>query len=414
VVDRDGRIAAALRGRGVVVSALDAVVARHAAGAPLPTVPWPAAPVGGPRRGMVGMGAGGVQLRMGRAAVEVVEGVGPVGLVGWVEDSALRPTPDWSAMEDDDARRAVIAELERLSREVVRSLLARLKPGGDDAARLRRALQALAPTPADARDKDELIAALAAAPLFEDGEGRWGSLEEVRAGGLVRAIDARTSGRAAPGQPRFWRLAEVDRAWLARTHKVVESADAAAEETAGWSRREGPQWPRPTPPDGAVALTGSGVSGAVWPGEGGVTVIVDGRRLQAVPAAGLTGWVEGPFEVDAGFRLADLPASLRKQIEAASRAIQPPRQPKPSRGATQKGLRDAAVRLGGDEVREVLNDWNRSPPAWLARALAGGSAATAAAGWAAAASQVEGDEALALLGRFADALASQGEPSGGG
>jgi hypothetical protein len=407
VVDPDGQVAASLRARGVAVHSLDAVVERHTTGVLPPTVPWPAAPVGGPRRGMVGMGRGGVQLRLGRAPVEVVDVKGPVGLVGWVEDPALRPKPDWSGMVDDAARQAVVDELDRLSREVVRSLLARFKPGSDDAPRLRRALEALAPSPLDTRGDDELLAALAAAPLYEDGEGRWGSLADVRAGGLVRAIDARTTGRPAPGASRFWRLPEADRTWLARGHKVVESTAEAVEETKGWTRRDGPAWPRPTPPEGAVALTGAGVAGAVWPGEGGVTVLVDGRRLQAHPAPGLTGWVEGPFEVDAGFRIAELPSAVRKQIDRAAKAAAPKPPPKVSRGSVQKRLRDAAMKLGGQDTREVVAEWNRQPPAWLERALAGGEVGATAAGWAAAAAGVSGEEALALVARLAEALATE-------
>jgi hypothetical protein len=420
VVDEDGSVVHALVAAGLVVHPLDDVVARARARMAAPIPPKPSVVLAAPRQGALGVDEArpAVEVRVGGehgVVVQVWRDAALLPVSGWVSDPGVKPQADWADLQPDAATTALRAAIREASRELVTRLFASPLPYGADTARLlRHALRALAPAPADARQReDTLLAALCEAPLFEDGQGETGSLSTLRAGGVVLAIDVEMCARPAPGRPRFWRLDEVDRAWLSRSYPVRDAASEAAIQDASWARRSAPPWPKPTPPSDAAPISGAGVVGAVWAGEGGVQVLSDGRALQVLKTAGLTGWIDGPLETDDGFLEAKVPPSIRKALDQHVSALKGKKRktkaaPARHRPEVRSAL-DLASRWAPKAVPRVkarMLGWDQNPPQWLGDAAIAGEVGVALTAWAALVDHPEVDEpavTLALLRALSEA-----------
>lgn len=335
---------------------LSPIALRHLAPTPSPTgmpeVVLPDARVGFTR------GADGVEVRRRGVLLATVPCRGPVPLTGRLDAPDADVDPLWRGLLPGPSTTAVEARLLALSHEV----LARMVDDAEAHAALSRELGsplrealvvALDRLTAAARDDaalgalataNRLVARLLALPLFRDCAGGVGALPDVLARAPVRVVAVGVSGTPLPSRGRVWVLDKVERGLVGRLRRLHEAEEALREETRGAARRSVARGPVPSVPEGAHVLPlgregvrdggpaapwagamwldrlGSVVLGRGFGGQGpGIAVRADGATVQVLHAApGVAGWIDGPFDTDAAFTVATLPADVTIALRGAA------------------------------------------------------------------------------------------------
>lgn len=260
--------------------------------------PAPDIEIPSPRRGGLSVGPQGISIVVSGIVVKTIVSPGPLPLQGVIEDDALTPNALWSAVEPDDAWRALLGMLEAASRgELLVSLHRGLDPD--------RALAALyALTSSDRRvllqaGQDVLIDALRAAPLVPDSAGGRQSIDRLLAFSEIRAVSAGSRGEWVAGRPPFVILEPSYRIWLTVVRKVRDAQGEIEQENLSVALLRASPWPKPAPPAHASTWRGEQGEVVLWLGAATDPAPVhlhNGRKVAALPAqiTGLTGWIDSP------------------------------------------------------------------------------------------------------------------------
>lgn len=274
---------------------------------------------------------------------------GVVPLVGYIDAPDVDVDATWTALAPGPALDALRTRLVALSRRVLDDLL-----DHPDRAAL---LVALGRAVRDAPDEAALrvrAGRLLAAPLFTDSTGAEGTFEDVIARSPVRFVAPGVRGTPLPGRSRVWGLTQPERALVGKLRPVVDATDSLAAETRGATRRAAGSSRPPEPPPGAVRLAAP-LEGALWlepPPGSGVRVRVAGAVVERLdtPAAGLCGWVEGPFETDDAFTTARLDVGTKAALREATATL-----------LRQEGPEGARARVPDAALSHPLSPWADVP-----------------------------------------------------
>ncbi len=290
-------------------------------------------------------GLDAVEVRRQGVPLVTLASNGPVPIVGWVEVPEADVDPLWTGLLPACAgevrprlverSRAVLAQLIEAAEgqgrahagtappwEALLTALDRVTVGVRDDAALARIVG------------DPLLARLAALPLFRDCTGAFGHLGAVLAHAPVRSVAPDVSGVPMASRGRVWALGAAERAIVERLRALQDATGALGEETEGAARRASTRGPAPATPRHAdvEAVPVPGGGGAVWLQEpasparsdtgAGIAVRVDGATVEILtPVPGIAGWIEGPFETDAAFRVARLDADTIVALRGAAEAL---------------------------------------------------------------------------------------------
>ncbi|MEQ1570296.1 MAG: hypothetical protein ABMA64_31970, partial [Myxococcota bacterium] len=304
---------------GTLATRYRLVLVGQQAPTPLPALD-PSAAVPLPRRGAVGFCAGdGVFLRVDGLRGPRIPVEWPTPLDGWVEDPAVRVKPTGDGLVPGPSVDALCAAVRAAALAATDQLCGSRRPA--DLQRLRRSLEASIGSPAELRDAldspETSIGRWADAPLYPDGEGELCSARALVVHLPVRRVPpGTTDARPAPGRPRFWALEDDTVRWLDRVASTRDAAREAAEERAGNARRAGPKHPRPPTPAGARVIELGQVSGRVWPGVTGITVLCGGVWVGQLHPGVAEGWLEGPL-ADVALSRVELPSGVQGAVDDA-------------------------------------------------------------------------------------------------